>query len=379
MNILWVPHTSDQRGIKPRASYFIERLAAEHTIHVVEWDASIAPTPQGLARALRVRCETRDRIRYHHVPRLPYRLDLKRRGAPVITQALVRRAIRRIVGSHDIEVVVSACNWYALGFPPPDLPVPLVLDYFDILTETHERLYFSRASAVVCASRVMHERARKFTVPSYYLPNGIDVRLFRTASGEAVRREHALEGSRVVSLIGLTASPRLYFLEAIDVVARNQPDVKCLLVGDGELRHAIARSVKGREHRFRLVGPIEYARMPEFFAATDVGLYPADQTPPFDAALPIKVLEYSAAGKPVVAPRLDELSRLGFPNLLFAEPTAEGFARAIDLALQHPARSPDLSRFEIGTLSTQLAEILAGLVTSQHTVPGGMTCTAAKG
>ena len=58
--------------------------------------------------------------------------------------------------------------------------------------------------------------------------------------------------------------------------------------------------------RDRVVDELPQQRVPnavvaDYFIASDVGIYPGDASPYFDAACPIKVLEYSAAGKPVVA------------------------------------------------------------------------------
>ena len=114
------------------------------------------------------------------------------------------------------------------------------------------------------------------------------------------------------------------------------PNLIFLLVGDGgELGEAMLR--RAREHGLRVVatGPVPPSEVADYFAATDVGLYPGDQTAYFDAACPLKVLEYTAAGKPVVATDLAELRSWGFPNVLLAPPTAEAFAGEIT-----PARSP---------------------------------------
>lgn len=364
MNILWVPHTSWQTGTRARASYFIERLAKHHAIHVLCWDVPIRRSLSGLVSAVSVWRRFDGRLTYHHVPRLPSRLDVRRDGAPVLTEAIFQWMVHRIVRAYGIDVVVCACNWYALGFPPRNLSVPLVLDYFDILSDVHEAQYFAIGDAVLCASPVMYDRARQFSLPAFYLPNGIDTELFRAADGAPVRRQYGLDGNRLVSLIGLTASPTLYFLDAIDLVAREYPDVKGLIVGGGGLQSAIEEAVKGREDGFHLVGSVDYEYIPAFFAASDVGLYPGEKAPQFDAALPIKVLEYSAAGKPVVVPPLEGLLRLNLPNLIFAEPTAEGFAAGIKQALRQPVPTPDLAPFEISTLASELSAILERLVAS---------------
>lgn len=375
MKILWIPH-SWETGTRPRARYFIERLAERHEIHVVRWENQIS-TISGLARALSVWHRAQGGLFHHHIPRLPYSLDLHRNGVPVVTQALAQQMIRRIASDFEIDIVVCSCNWYALGFPPKNLAVPLVLDYFDILTDAHEQRYFASCDAVLCSSSVLFDRARRFAAPSFYIPNGVDSRLFGDASGESVRREYGLEGCRVVSLIGLTSCPTLYFVDAINRVADEYPDVKGLIVGDGPLRPAIERAVRGHADRFRIVGSVPFDRIPEFFASADVGIYPGDMGPQFEAALPIKVLEFSAAGKPVVVPPLEELSRLDFPNLVFAEPTAEGFTDGILRAFREPLPPANLTRFDLDTLAQEVDQILNNVVQSTRGGPVPRTAQTA--
>ena len=52
-------------------------------------------------------------------------------------------------------------------------------------------------------------------------------------------------------------------------------------------------------------------------------MYPVDEAVYYDAASPIKIFEYTAAGKPVVVPRITEAERLGFENLVFASPEVQ--------------------------------------------------------
>lgn len=370
MKILWVPHTSRSRsGVRSRSAYFIDRLAGAHTIHEVCWDVPIRRSPVGLASTLRRWTRVAGKITFHHLPRLPTFPGPLGALSFALNQGMFSSAIRRIVREYPLDVVVCSCNWYALGFPPRDLPVSVVLDYFDFLSDEHEARYFSGCQAVLCASSVMYDRARRHAVAAFHLPNGVDSRLFRQADGAAARRRYGLEDARVVSLIGLTASEDLYFLDAIERVARRFPDVRGLIVGGGTLLPAIQAKIRGREQLFTLLGPRPYEEMPELFACSDVGLYPGDSGPQFQAALPIKVLEYGAAGKPVVSVPLEELRRLAFPNVVFAAPTAADFADAIGGALSEPSMPPDLAPFELDRLAGRLVEILEDVVS----VPAGIT------
>ncbi len=74
--------------------------------------------------------------------------------------------------------------------------------------------------------------------------------------------------------------------------------------------------------------------MPFFFTLADVGVLPFERSPFTDDALPLKIIEYGAARKPVVATPLSELQRLELPNVLFAERNPEAWAERLETALE---------------------------------------------
>ena len=109
---------------------------------------------------------------------------------------------------------------------------------------------------------------------------------------DRTRADLGLKGKQVVSLIGLTASPSLFFVDALAIAARQLPDLVFLLVAGGELLQPIVERCRQLEVRFVATGNNpSNSRFANHFAASDIGLYPGDFTSYFDAACPIKVLE----------------------------------------------------------------------------------------
>ena len=132
-----------------------------------------------------------------------------------------------------------------------------------------------------------------------------------------------------------------------------------LLVGEGgDLGDTMVRRAHELGVRTVATGPVSPSVVADFFAATDVGLYPGDQTAYFDAACPLKILEYSAAGKPVVATDLAELRNWGFPNVRLALPTADSFGDEIKLALREQHGHANLEDFSWSRLGVRFLEIL---------------------
>jgi glycosyltransferase involved in cell wall biosynthesis len=179
------------------------------------------------------------------------------------------------------------------------------------------------------------------------IPNGLNIK--RLAQGDRARgrAKWRLEGKRVISLIGLTCSPRLYFLDALAHVRPEFPDLAFLGVGNGRTVEALQRRCRELGIPAVLTGWVDPAEVPDLFAASDVGLYPGDDNVYYDGACPLKVLEYTGARVPMVVNRCAELGRLGFGSLIIRPATVEGFADGLRQALRSPpSRFPDLAAYD---------------------------------
>src|SRR5439155_1750738 len=139
---------------------------------------------------------------------------------------LFRRHVRRILADERIDLFVYGLSHKAVGLPPFDVAVPRVFDYLDLcLYPGVEDAYLANSDLVLCTSTVLVERVRARGVRAAYLPNGVDRGRLASGKAEAVRRALGLTGKRVVSLIGLTCSPTLFFVDAIARARHEMPDL----------------------------------------------------------------------------------------------------------------------------------------------------------
>lgn len=166
-----------------------------------------------------------------------------------------------------------------------------------------------RATVVAAGSEAVAEQVvRLGTAPERVLltPTGVDLDLFPAALDGRAARERLGLGDRFA--VGWAGSfRRFHALElAVDAVARVEGAV-LVLVGDGPERPAVEARARAAGVEVVATGTVEHAALPEVLAAFDVALV---QSPAADAFhySPLKVAEYLAAGRPVVAPAVPQLA-----------------------------------------------------------------------
>jgi glycosyltransferase involved in cell wall biosynthesis len=82
------------------------------------------------------------------------------------------------------------------------------------------------------------------------------------------------------------------------------------------------------------LGVRTYSELPRYYNNLDVGLIPFSDFEVAKAANPVKMYEYLAAGKPVVATTTSETSL--YPEFVLTATNADGFLNQIERALSLP-------------------------------------------
>ena len=137
------------------------------------------------------------------------------------------------------------------------------------------------------------------------LPNGVDVDFFTRAA--TTKAEIGLDGF-VVGYVG--ALREWVDLEPV-FRALNKLDqrIKMLVVGsEGQFRETVELAQRcGIADRVVFTGQVSYADVPRYIAAMDVCVIPFKSGQISCHALPLKLFEYMACGKPVISSELDEV------------------------------------------------------------------------
>ena len=208
--------------------------------------------------------------------------------------------------------------------------------WFRGLARRIERWIFKNTDCVIVVSDVLKKMVVELGVPAErvrVVRNGADDGRFHPRTpGQAVRSQFGLEGRVVLGFVGWFRE--WHGVESV-VEALGHPELRdepvdLLLVGDGPARASIEATAArlGLSERVHVTGAVKRSHVPRHVAAFDVALQPAATA----YACPMKIPEYLAAGKPVVAPDQDnirELVRDDGEGILFRPDDAADLRRAI--------------------------------------------------
>jgi GT2 family glycosyltransferase/glycosyltransferase involved in cell wall biosynthesis len=170
------------------------------------------------------------------------------------------------------------------------------------------------------------------------------------------------QGRRTIGYFGAIAE--WFDVALLRSVALAHPGARVLLVGNDTVGAAAALA---HCSNVEFTGEVPYAELPRYVHAFDVCLLPFKVLPLTLATNPVKVYEYLAAGKPVVAVDLPEVRQFG--ALVRAAGTPGDFVAAVTAALDEPqsgARIEERQHFALGqTWANRAAAVTAAIAAHQ--------------
>ena len=136
-------------------------------------------------------------------------------------------------------------------------------------------------------------------------PMGVNVKhLSPNISGTYIREKSKLNNSPTIIYIGTMAKGRGldFLLRALVVVKKEIPDIKLLMVGDGDDRTRLEKLGQSLNIKKNIIfiGQVPRSQVPEYIAAADVCVSPIPPLPVYQVSSPTKLIEYMGMGKPVI-------------------------------------------------------------------------------
>lgn len=246
------------------------------------------------------------------------------------------------------------------------------------LTARREGIYVRLADGIISVSRPLAKlRQRQGARRVAVVPNGVDFELFQTAL--STRKSHPptlIYSGSVDARWGIDLAIR-----ALPILRDRIPNIRFLIAGDGpamqEMRELAASLGVGELVHF--AGMLPYEQLPVLMAEADIGIATSRQDAFRQYASPLKLVEYMAAGLPVIcsgggeAELLAEESGAGV-HVPF---TPEALAEAALSLLQNPekAKKCQAAGIEFASsrswdrLGTQMSERIAEMIGQASFVP----------
>lgn len=162
------------------------------------------------------------------------------------------------------------------------------------------------------------------------IPNGVDLALFQHGGRDRIRRQLGIDDALVIGFVG-SLKPWHGVSLLLEAFAALPDSHRLLIVGDGPERHALeARaSILGLGGRALFAGAVAHAQVPAYLDSMDIGTAPFESITGFYFS-PLKVVEYLAAGLPVVASRQGDLLLLvGNAGILYEPGSQDGLTGAL--------------------------------------------------
>jgi glycosyltransferase involved in cell wall biosynthesis len=152
---------------------------------------------------------------------------------------------------------------------------------------------------------------------------------------KGARRDGRLDDPELLFLGSMESQDGVDDLPAVLTAVRERhghAGARMTLVGEGSrrepLREQFART--GLSGAVRFTGQVPHSEVPQLLAQADICVDPAPRTALNDHSTMIKIAEYLAAERPVVAHRLTETAYTAGDAVCFSEePTADGLAAGI--------------------------------------------------
>lgn len=209
-------------------------------------------------------------------------------------------------------------------------------------------LIYRIADKIICVSEPARQHfINAWGIPSEKLvviPNGVDVALFAKAVPTQNKREalHLGCGPVIIFVGGFQPWHGLDVLvEAFTRVQAAIPQARLLLVGDGPARPQVERWIQIVEIQSKVVltGLVPQAEVPDYLALADVAVLPYPRLSKELWFSPLKLYEYMAAGKAIVASRdgqVAEVIKEGQTGMLVEPGDVAALAQALIGLLQQP-------------------------------------------
>lgn len=182
----------------------------------------------------------------------------------------------------------------------------------------------------------------------HYLPNGVDTDRFHYISAEelkCLRDSLALDENKIIAYLGslnLTNHPVDLLIRSFAIVAKNQENVRLLIIGGGGDMESLQGMVRelNIEKSVVFTGRVEPNEINAYYQLADISVDPVNDTLADRGRCPLKIFESWQMGIPVVTADVGDRKMLAGepPALLLVEPgSPDALAAELERLINDPS------------------------------------------
>jgi glycosyltransferase involved in cell wall biosynthesis len=228
---------------------------------------------------------------------------------------------------------------------------------FLFLAKVLERLVIRFSDSIIAVNKGLKDYVIRLGAKSekvFVVAEGVDYKKYQDAriDRDRIRRDLGLKKDDLVLFFMGWLYSFSGLKELADHIARiSDSKLKLLVVGEGDLFDYLSALSKESD-QIIVTGQVPFEKIPSYLSAADIGILPALRNEIMMDIVPIKIIEYMAAGKPVISTRLRGILReFGENNGIIYCDSVEKLSR---IALQ--LRTDN----ELGSVGKQGAEFVKG-------------------
>lgn len=184
--------------------------------------------------------------------------------------------------------------------------------------EENLKVMLKQVDLITCTAKSlitqMENYLSKFKINKtpYYLPNAVDINIFNYKN--KYKKPKDLVKNEITLLYYGTLWGSWFDWDLIISLAKRNKNISINLIGEQSM---LQEKIKSMPKNIYFLGPKPQRKLPNYLAHTDFAILPFNNDDIGKYVSPLKLFEYIAMNKNVIAKRLDDIS--GYPNVMYAD------------------------------------------------------------
>lgn len=306
-------------------------------------------------------------------PRLTFPINFLPRGFLYDTLArrndeIVFDTIRGIIKDFQVDkfIFINAYDpYFCRDFPPDINPLKKVYQSIDDLTQDEytarhgtrlEEEIIRKFDITLTTSQELRRLKLRFSDHVYFHPNAADFSIFQRALSEKFPRPPELQAAVGKKIIGYTGNieSRIDYQLLKEVIEFHSDKIIAMV---GPVSTSEHKTIALYEYpNVIMTGPKKIEQLPAYLQYFDCALIPFKKNTLTRSIYPLKINEYLAAGRPVVATDFSEDIQ-GFGDVIYIGRNNREFVHLIDQAIQENSRDMIHKRTAIANTNTWTARV----------------------